>query len=783
MSLVFNQKITLDLTISRVQNVHCSQDDADSRNILITLSDNGKSYNIPSEVRIFLKISKPDNTYVYIDEDDADHLFRNDDGTISIILSEQATCVPGICEAELQFITPKETISTRKFNIIVKKSVINDEEIESVIESNIIQKMIRHLIDFMNPHKVNKEQVGLGNVPNVTTNDQTPTYEEAEEFENISSGEKLSIAFGKIQKAISSLLGHINNFDNPHKTTKSQIQLGNVDNTSDVDKPVSTAQQKAIDGAYANSNKYTDQKIADLINGAPETMDTLKEVADAIEKNKSVVEALDKSIGTKANQNELDTHTGNDTIHITSDERTKWNDANNKKHSHNNKSVLDGITSELVQKWTETSSSSVTGIKGVNEDSFRRGNVVLTAKDVGAYDKDTLDKKLNDVQATKLWIKRLETSDANDNPTTAVCQSVFYEYPPDSLNIPDANWYHILTSQSADAFCRTQFALSMTGAPNLAFRNFVGGSWNSWRNVLTTAGGTITGNISTNGGATFATDGNVYLNSNGYKDWLTNILNSKLSTSASCNKNWNWVGKGGQPTWLWGGELSNDVYVYNPSNFSVAYARDTAGVIAGAGDVRVGFSGDGVNFRTYNKAGTAAVNGHTNLGSGSYRWKQLFATTATISTSDRNLKKDIYQLTDTHLDFFLKLQPVSFLFKDGESGRTHIGFIAQDVEQAMSECGLTDLDFAGFCKDQKVEVFFEEDENGDKIEKERPILDENGNPDYIYSLRYEEFIALNTYVIQKLWKRVDAVEKENIETKNQIKSMQQDIAELKKSRT
>ena len=48
MSLVFNQKITLDLTISRVQNVYCSQDDADSRNILITLSDNGKPYSIPS---------------------------------------------------------------------------------------------------------------------------------------------------------------------------------------------------------------------------------------------------------------------------------------------------------------------------------------------------------------------------------------------------------------------------------------------------------------------------------------------------------------------------------------------------------------------------------------------------------------------------------------------------------------------------------------------------------------------------------------------------------------
>ena len=45
------------------------------------------------------------------------------------------------------------------------------------------------------------------------------------------------------------------------------IGLGSVNNTSDKDKPVSTAQQKAIDVVYANSNKYTDQKIANLING------------------------------------------------------------------------------------------------------------------------------------------------------------------------------------------------------------------------------------------------------------------------------------------------------------------------------------------------------------------------------------------------------------------------------------------------------------------------------------------------------------------------------------
>lgn len=109
--------------------------------------------------------------------------------------------------------------------------------------------------------------------------------------------------------------------------TKSEVGLGNVDNTSDTSKPVSTAQQTAIDAAYANANKYTDKKVADLIGSAPETMDTLEEIAVAIQKNKDVEKALNEAIGKKANQTELDTHTGNSTIHITASERTNWNAA------------------------------------------------------------------------------------------------------------------------------------------------------------------------------------------------------------------------------------------------------------------------------------------------------------------------------------------------------------------------------------------------------------------------------------------------------------------------
>lgn len=55
-----------------------------------------------------------------------------------------------------------------------------------------------------------------------------------------------------------------------------------------------------------------------------------------------------------------------------------------------------------------------------------------------------------------------------------------------------------------------------------------------------------------------------------------------LATNAQCLNNddkymkFHWSGQKGQPTWLWGGNDSGDMYVYNPSNFNVNYAT-TAG--------------------------------------------------------------------------------------------------------------------------------------------------------------------------------------------------------------
>ena len=137
------------------------------------------------------------------------------------------------------------------------------------------------------------------------------------------------------------------------------------------------------------------------------------------------------------------------------------------------------------------------------------------------------------------------------------------------------------------------------------------------------------------------------------------------------------------------------------------------------------------------------------LGAPSHRWYSIYAANGTIQTSDKTKKKDIDYDLDKYESLYNDLKPVSYKFIDNNSNRTHIGFISQDVEDSLNKNDLSALDFAGFCKDPKY------DENDKLLEGE-----------YEYSLRYDEFIALNTHMIQKLMKRVDALEKELEEYKN-----------------
>lgn len=128
-------------------------------------------------------------------------------------------------------------------------------------------------------------------------------------------------------------------------------------------------------------------------------------------------------------------------------------------------------------------------------------------------------------------------------------------------------------------------------------------------------------------------------------------------------------------------------------------------------------------------AGTSSYATVLNLRS---RTVKLVNSSGTSTLSDKRLKKDFRNL-EAWENFYLDLEPIAYKYKDGAAGRNHIGFVAQQVEEALLNNGLTSNDFAGFIK-YDVSPDDEDCWHGYKTE---------------YGLIYTEFTALNTYMTQK----------------------------------
>lgn len=167
------------------------------------------------------------------------------------------------------------------------------------------------------------------------------------------------------------------------------------------------------------------------------------------------------------------------------------------------------------------------------------------------------------------------------------------------------------------------------------------------------------------------------------------------------------------------------------------------------------------------------------LGDSNFKWKEIWCSQSSInSSSDRNLKNTIIPMSDKeNLDnFFMSLIPLTYKFNNGDSGRTHFGFVSQDVEQALSANGMTSFDFGGFCKDVKTKAILNDE---GKIVGREAVYDENGNKEYNYGLRYSEFIALNTHMIQKQQKIIESQQSEIDTLKEQVSFLMQEIENLK----
>lgn len=125
-----------------------------------------------------------------------------------------------------------------------------------------------------NPHGTTKSDIGLGNVPNVSTNDQTPTFTEASTRANIVSGETLATIMGKIKKFFTDLktvafTGSYNDLSNkPTIPTVNNATLTIQKNGSNVQ--TFTANQST----NATANITVPTKTSDLTNDSGYTTNT-----------------------------------------------------------------------------------------------------------------------------------------------------------------------------------------------------------------------------------------------------------------------------------------------------------------------------------------------------------------------------------------------------------------------------------------------------------------------------------------------------------------------------
>ena len=137
--------------------------------------------------------------------------------------------------------TMSQAAITKQFDIVNNNITQILDKIDGVHGiDGIRQDLFDHINDFNNPHRVTPSIIGA--VSNATFTD------------------------------------HVQNFENPHHVTKEMIGLENVDNTSDLDKPISNATQEALD------------RILQIVNNVNNDVDAFNYVSNVIwTKSKAVL--------------------------------------------------------------------------------------------------------------------------------------------------------------------------------------------------------------------------------------------------------------------------------------------------------------------------------------------------------------------------------------------------------------------------------------------------------------------------------------------------------------
>jgi hypothetical protein len=150
-----------------------------------------------------------------------------------------------------------------------------------------------------------------------TNSNSAETAQNALRLEGLSKDELLAVITGGTLATLadleSGLTQHAGNDSNPHGTTKDHVQLGLVQNLGlamvSTLQGLTTEQLSAKNDAYltpATGIVIANKVVEQLVGTAPEALDTIQEVAEALNNNPQVITEIFTSLGNKVNKSLLD---------------------------------------------------------------------------------------------------------------------------------------------------------------------------------------------------------------------------------------------------------------------------------------------------------------------------------------------------------------------------------------------------------------------------------------------------------------------------------------------
>lgn len=182
-------------------------------------------------------------------------------------------------------------------------------------------------------------------------------------------------------------------------------------------------------------------------------------------------------------------------------------------------------------------------------------------------------------------------------------------------------------------------------------------------------------------------------------------------------------------------------------NMVFGYGNDTTWTITSGSHFQFAYSGT-VRHRLETSIWRCLVDATCALGTGSYRFSTVYASTGTINTSDERLKQDIQPLTEAEKRVAVALRGLIVTYRliasveeKGEEARIHTGIIAQRVQEAFAAEGLDVARYGLWCADEEVVWHSEVIEEIDGVPTKVKEGYEEPTGFTRYSIRYEELLC------------------------------------------